>query len=255
MMVMAVARYTARVLWHRKLWGCAAGFAALMLMAALWWVQLGPGLERRLLIDVEMTGVEMAMLASAVLAFAVLVFEEQEWRTVWLVLSKPIRRSEYLVGKLVGVGMVLMANFGLMVGWMLLLNVVMSAPLEAVHGWALAAGFGKAVVTVAALGVVSLWASSAVSFLLLGGLVVIISHLVHHVRVVLEGPLHPVSRVLLWMLYYAFPNFHYFHVREAAWGSWEAAWSTWGVMGGYALAYVAGAVTLACWLYSKKEFL
>lgn len=254
MVIFAVAHHTARILWNRKLWGCAASFAGIVLMTALWLTQLAPGIEGRLLVDVELVGMELAGFAGAILSFAILAFEEQELRTIWLVLVKPIRRYEFLLGKFLGIFFVLAINFSLMSVWLVLVNMAISVPLMDLHWWAIVVGNMKWMVAMATLTVVSVWASSAVSLLLLGSMVVFIGHVVHHVRVLLQGPMGWVSKTLLWVLYYAFPNFHYFNVREVVWSTMTMSWGAAGTVGGYAIGYIVCAVGLACLMFSKKEF-
>lgn len=250
----AVARHTASVLWSRKLWGAALCFMGITLLTALWFLELGPGIEWRLMGDVELAALEWCTFGGAILAFGILGFEEHELRTVWLIVSKPISRSQYVLGKAGGILTVLAANGLAMMGWMAALNVLLGIPLTGLHAWAVGAAALKGLVAVAAMSLVAVWASSPVSLVLLSSMVLFVAHLVHHLHGILRGSLDVVSKTLLTALYYLFPNFHYLNVRDAVWADPAISWMTWMNMTMYSGWYTVCALAAACIVFSRKEF-
>src|SRR5262249_56491223 len=88
--------------------------ARLMIAAAVVVGQISSGIERLVIINLGLTGISVVGLAMAVFIGVGLVYKEMDMRTLDALLSKPIRRWEFLFGKYAGLLLTLAVNTTLM---------------------------------------------------------------------------------------------------------------------------------------------
>lgn len=85
-------------------------FALLMMGAAILVGQISIGIERLVIVNLGLSAISVFGLVMAVFIGVGLVYKEMEKRTLYTLLAKPIRRSEFLVGKYGGLLLTLLVN-------------------------------------------------------------------------------------------------------------------------------------------------
>ena len=89
-------------------------FALLMIGAAILVGQISIGIDRLVIINLGLSAISAFGLVMAVFIGVGLVHKEMEKRTLYGILSKPVRRWEFLVGKYVGLLLTLAVNTSFM---------------------------------------------------------------------------------------------------------------------------------------------
>ena len=89
-------------------------FALLMIAAAVLVGQISIGIERLVIVNLGLTAISVFGLMMAVFIGVGLVYKEIDKFTLYALLSKPIRRWEFLVGKYAGLLLTLTVNTALM---------------------------------------------------------------------------------------------------------------------------------------------
>ncbi len=89
-------------------------FALLMIGAAIIVGQISIGIERLVIVNLGLTAISIFGLVMAIFIGVGLVYKEIEKRTLYSLLSKPIRRWEFLVGKYAGLILTLVINTAFM---------------------------------------------------------------------------------------------------------------------------------------------
>src|SRR5277367_3429737 len=89
-------------------------FALVMMGAAIFVGQISIGIERLVIITLGLSAISIFGLVMAVFIGVGLVYKEMEKRTLYSLLSKPIRRWEFLIGKYAGLLLTLAVNTALM---------------------------------------------------------------------------------------------------------------------------------------------
>jgi ABC-type transport system involved in multi-copper enzyme maturation permease subunit len=89
-------------------------FALLMMGAAVLVGKISIGIERLVIVNLGLSAISIFGLAMAIFIGVGLVSKEIEKRTLYTLLSKPIRRWEFLVGKFAGLLLTLVVNTFLM---------------------------------------------------------------------------------------------------------------------------------------------
>src|ERR1700728_3176519 len=89
-------------------------FALMMIGAAILVGQISIGIERMVIINLGLAAISGFGIIMAIFIGVGLVYKEMEKRTLYSLLSKPIRRWEFLVGKFGGLLLTLVVNTALM---------------------------------------------------------------------------------------------------------------------------------------------
>jgi ABC-type transport system involved in multi-copper enzyme maturation permease subunit len=89
-------------------------FALMMIGAAILVGQISIGIERLVIVNLGLSAISIFGLVMAVFIGVGLVYKEIEKRTLYSLLSKPIRRWEFLVGKYAGLVLTLAINTAFM---------------------------------------------------------------------------------------------------------------------------------------------
>ncbi len=89
-------------------------FALLMIGASILFGQISVGIERIILVDLGLSSIAVFGLLMAILIGIGLVSKEIERRTIFNVLSKPVDRFEFILGKYFGLLLTLAVNTGVM---------------------------------------------------------------------------------------------------------------------------------------------
>lgn len=106
-------------------------FALLLIGMALLLGELSVGQERRIVLNVGLGAIRIFGTVMAIVLGVRLVEREIERRTIYVLLVKPVRRWEVLVGKFIGGALVLLLNVTLMMGGLVLtLTAVTQAWVE-----------------------------------------------------------------------------------------------------------------------------
>lgn len=202
--------------------------------------------EARLLADFGLALTELTALAYVLFGASSSLLKEAETKTIYLVFSRPVPRWAYLAGKLGGMlltAALLLAVMGL-IHISLLLFRGFSVP--GYYFWALAGTFLKLAVIVSFAFFVSLFSTSAVSTLLISGIMWTLGHFASEARFLAEKSAG-LKGAALNLLLYLVPNLQVFNVRDTA-----GALSPSVLMP--AAAWTLGCYLAALWLLSRKEF-
>lgn len=211
--------------------------------------------NRKIMIDVGLAAIFLLQLFITVFIGASLIYREIDRRTFFMILPKPIGYSEVLLGKAIGLS---------------LTNLVMTIFTTAVLGVVLklgGAGFSGAGAILLAIGMglvetvlvllVSLMLSSLTSPILAAiytSAIVLIGHSADFIFAATERQPYRVVKYAILGLYYIFPNFEKFNLRnDAVYGMMPSL----GFIGTallYALAYGIFLFIAARWVFSRREY-
>jgi ABC-type transport system involved in multi-copper enzyme maturation permease subunit len=230
-------------------------FALVMIGAAILVGQISVGIDRLVIINLGLSTISIFGLIMAIFIGVGLVYKEIEKRTLYSLLSKPIRRWEFLVGKYAGLLLTLVVNTALM-------TLGLAAVLFYVSGKfqrpdvtiAVAVYFillELALVTALAL-FFSSFSSPLLSTLFTLGIYVT-GIFTNEIREFGELTRSPVIEAATKAIYYVLPNFHNFNViAAAAYGDKIPAAIIWQNTA-YATLYVALILLAASAVFSGRN--
>jgi ABC-type transport system involved in multi-copper enzyme maturation permease subunit len=252
--VLAIASNTFREAIRNKVLYSMVFFAVAMILSSAILGQLSLHEDVKLIKDFGLTCISVFGVIIAIFIGVNLVYKEIERRTIFVLMPKPIRRHEFLLGKYFGI-----------LGTLAVLVVLMSAFLFALlltYEDGFDATLGKAVllifVEIAVMSAVAVFFSSfsspflsgffTLGVFVLGRLAVDLRGLTAKVEnVVLDYLIIGVSRVL--------PNLDNFNISGRVVHKAYVSWSYVGYAVGYGLAYAAIVLFLSTLLFSRRDFL
>lgn len=241
-------------------------FAVLLIGASLLIGQLTAGQEVKIIKDLGLASVSIFGTFIAIFIGIGLVSKEVERRSIYALIAKPITRTQLVLGKYAGLALTLAVNLS-----------VMTAAIYAVLAWwhwqtpeplraaweapaldpallkALALIYLELLVVVAIAIVFSTYSSAILSAAFTFGLV-IAGHFSQDLRTLHEVVDSPAAQALAGGLYYVLPNLSFFDVKaRVVHGEW-VGWNEMALAAAYAAAYVSALLTLAVWIFSRRDF-
>lgn len=226
--------------------------------------------------EVGKVSVDMALSTISFTGLLVVLFvginlmaKDLDKRTIYTVLSRPISRSQYIVGKFLGMTLLIMVTMCILS----VLAISAIVMLKTIHADYFTRFSWQAIILADGLTMLMLIVLSAVSFLfasftsssfitlILTIITYIIGQSLSGVKALLESPaqdsglsVSPVTLYIVKAAYYLFPNLSLFDIKlQAAHAlAVSSSFILWTVL--YGLVYIAISITLAAIIFRKKEF-
>lgn len=247
-----IAANTFRETIRNKILYAILAFALLVIGISYFLADLSVGELTRIIADVGLACIQIFGVIMAIFIGITLVSNEVERKTVYLILSRPVPRWEFVTGKMIGLS-----------GTLAMTTLVMAGTLFLVH-----AGYGgepEIGILIASAGIymelilLTCLASlfSTVTTPVLSAIFTLSMFLIGHVsRDLLYFGARAESEVVKWvsrLLFYLLPNLEVFNWKNRV--VYEEARSLALISGGvgYLLSYCAAVMALACLLFSRKD--
>lgn len=228
-------------------------FALVMIAASRAVSLLTVGSEEKIIKDMGLAAISVFGVATAIFVGVGLVFKEIERRTIYTLTSKPIRRSTFILGKYLGLALVLLVNLSIM--------TLAFYALLWLKGY-LDFGLGVAIVlTLVELLLVTAIAIffSSFSSPLLSSLFTVTAYLIGHLSwgltLLAEKVDSALGRWLCLALYRILPNLEYLNVKGEVVHKLPVSGEEVVLAATYGLSYTAVVLLLAVAVFRKRDFL
>jgi ABC-type transport system involved in multi-copper enzyme maturation permease subunit len=254
--ILAVAGYIFKQSFRNKILNMLIIFAVFSMGFSLIISLLAQESELKMVVDFGLFTIEIFSFLTIALSLAVQMFEETEMKTVSLMLVKPIKRHEYLIGKYLGIVFTLFLNILFMLATMMVV-----IKLKGGDPWSLKMLLAVLYIfismciltsTAVLLEVVTTSVPSCIIFLffvyVLGHLTVNLEHLMGQVQ-------NQAVKIIIDVIYYVMPNMELFNLKDKIYTT-EGLFLPryFALVSGYAVIYVAISLTVASLIFDKKEF-
>lgn len=229
-------------------------FALLVIASAILLKDLTDGQEGRTIVNIGLTAMLFFGVFIAIFVGVGLVSKEIEKRTVYSIFSKPVRRSEFIIGKYLGLCLTLALNVAVMgIGLTLALLFVGSTDLAANIWPAILLIFLELMVMTGVAMVFSTFSSPSLSSLL-SFLVFVIGHLSSSLRDLGATLGSEVSKAVFDAIYFILPNLSLFTFRTEAAAGMTPSPDMLGYAALYALLYIVVLLGIAVMIFKKRNF-
>jgi ABC-type transport system involved in multi-copper enzyme maturation permease subunit len=252
---LAIAGNTIREARRHKIFYSIFFFALIIILNSFLFTHLTIATYDRILRDVGTTAIDFFGVLLAIFLGVGMVSREVDRRTVYTVVTKPIRRADFIIGKYLGLSGVLLVTLGLM--FVCFLGVVAMISQEQVNLGTLLWYFGLRLVELSILVsfaiLMSTFTTSALSAFFTVGFF-IIGRLSSDLHFFGSRSDSAVVRVISEGLYYALPNLERFNVsRQITYNEVvDAGTSLLSV--GYGLLYTAAFLIFAMVVFERRDF-
>ena len=188
-------------------------FALFMIGSSALLASLSTGQDAKIIQDLGLSCISIFGTLIAVFLGIGLVYKEIEKRTLYVLISKPIHRAQFILGKYLGLALVLLTNVAIMGTGLLLLSRIYLGEWP----WRLLVALAFTLLELLVItGLAILFSSfttptlSAIFTLSL----FLIGHLSPDLRFFAARFGRPVARLLIELFYYLLPNFRHFHFES-----------------------------------------
>jgi ABC-type transport system involved in multi-copper enzyme maturation permease subunit len=228
-------------------------YIMLILFSVTALVPLTLGEHSRILRDFGLSGIEFLSVMLAIVIGTTLVYKEVEKRTIYVIASKPVERFEFLLGKYLGMELLL----GLVIFLMAVIFTLGVLFLDGKFTFILLLPVTMIFVKVSVINIIALFFSSLSSpvlgavftfcFYLAGTLSRDILRLVQRLS---EGPL----KIILKIFYYLLPNMGNMDLKNQAVYDTAVLWpQVWWALS-YSGAYILAMLMITSLIFEKKDF-
>ena len=214
---------------------------------------LALGEEAKVVQDMGLAAITLFCVLIAVLVGGKLVYKEVEKRTIYIVLAKPVRRWEFILGKYAGLMAVLLVSIVIMtVGFYLILFVTGVPPSAYLLVALLMTFFELAIVTAVAIlfsTFVTPIASAVFTFA-----VYFVGHLTRDLRLLAAMSPSPVVKVISQVMYYVLPNLNNFNIRGEVVHNVLLSSHALSLSVLYAVVYTATLLLVSVAIFNRRDF-
>ncbi len=180
-------------------------------------------------------------------------FKDVDRKVVYFILSKPVSRMQFLLGKFFGLCMVLLLTSAILGAAYAGVVLFEHAGFDWIGLAAIAMQFLEMALFLAFAIFVSTFSSSLLSIVYTSGVFFlghIVSQLVADAKAINLGG---IKLLFVEILYYVFPNLEKFDARNFAIHAVATPWISFGLAVAYAVVYIILLLTAAVWIFDKKE--
>ncbi len=231
-------------------------FALLLIAGAIYLGELSAGQESKVIVDLGLSAMLLFGVFIAIFVGVGLVYKEIERRTLYAILSKPIARSQFLLGKYLGLCLTLLVN-------VLIMGVGVSLALIYVRrGWdplvfkiwpAILLIYVELMIVTGVALLFSTFSSPALSALLTF-FVFIIGHFSADLKTLGNSAGSVAARWLFRSLYYGLPNLSNYSVITTAAHGYVPEPRGLAVSIAYAIAYIVVLLAAATLVFNRRNF-
>ena len=252
MKVLSIALNTFRENLRDKLLYNLLVFALLMIGSSLLLMRLTLGEFHRLLLDVGLGSVNIFSVLIAIFVGIGLVNKEIEKKTIYTIVSKPVARFEFLLGKYVGLTITLLVNLVIMTAGLLAVLVAQDVPIEAVLFKAVGLILLECMVITAVALLCSTFTSATLS-----AIFTLATYVIGHLTADLKtfgAKMDEGAKAFLNGLYYVLPNLERFNLKGHVVHHLDIPASDVLLIVAYGLTYVAFLLMSASIIFQRRDF-
>lgn len=227
-------------------------FAVVMILASTVLGLITVGSEEKIIQDFGLAMIALFGTAAALFIGIGLVFKEIDRRTVYTLLAKPIRRSQFLIGKYLGLCLTLAVNLVVMAAAFFLLLALRGIPAGDLWVAVWLTYFELLLVT--AIAVLFSSFSTPVLSALFASTLYIVGHLSWSLKLLEDLLDSSTARGAVRLVYLILPNLEHFNVRGDLVHGVPVPWSQVGFAMLYGLAYTTLVLLLATVIFERRDF-
>lgn len=251
--VLAVAGNTFRETLRDKILYNLVLFALVLISMSILLGTLTIGEQSRIVKDAGLAAINLVGIVIAVFVGIGLVAKEIERKTIYTILARPITRSQFLLGKYLGLAFIIMLNMGIMFSMFLATVWFSQTTVSGALFQSVQLMIVESLVIVAVAIFFSTFTSSTVSATMTLG-IYIIGHLTSDLKAIAAKSQNPVTEAIMTAIYYVCPNLEWLNIKGQASVGVAVPMAYEVSATAYGLLYIGLLLTGACLLFMRRDF-
>lgn len=252
MRVLSIAFNTFRENLREKLLYNLLIFALLMIGSSVLLTRLTVGEWDRLIVDLGLSSMNLFGVLIAIFVGISLVSKEIDKKTIYTIVSKPVPRYEFLIGKYLGLVITLLINTAVMAAGLLAVMAYLNAPVTLLLFEALGCIFLEFLVVTAVALLFSTFTSTTLSAIFTLAIYVV-GHLSTDLKL-FGDKMGDVGKAVLNAIYYLLPNLERFNLKGQVIHHVDVTTIQLSLTTAYGLAYAAFLILLASIIFQRRDF-
>ncbi len=228
-------------------------FALLLIGASTLLADLTIMEHHRMITDMGLAAINLVGVVIAIFVGIGLVGKEIERRTVYTIMARPIRRTQFILGKYLGLVMTLSVNLAIMTAVFLATLRLYHAPVHGALVQAIALIFVEVLLVTAMALFFSTFSTSTLSASFTIGLFVV-GHLTMDLKGIAEKSQSETVTAVTTAIYYLFPNLELLNVKAQAAVGVGVPFAYQATASLYGLLYTAALLVGACMIFQRRDF-
>jgi ABC-type transport system involved in multi-copper enzyme maturation permease subunit len=254
--IAAVAEYIFKQSFRNKILNVLILFAVFAIGFSLAISELAREAEVKMVVDFGLFAISLFAFLTIVLSMTVQLFEETELKTLTLIIVKPIKRYEYILGKYLGMMMTVLMNILIMlVILMLIVKFRGGEPWDIKLIEASMYSFLSVAILASAAMFLSVVTTSVPGCIIFLISIYAMGHLTIHLKNLADKTGGAVVKAAVDLIYYVVPNLELFNMKDKI-NSSQALFDLnyLGLVLGYTSLYIIVMLVLTSIIFSRKEF-
>jgi ABC-type transport system involved in multi-copper enzyme maturation permease subunit len=227
-------------------------FALIMIAASEFFAFLSAQEQTKMIMDTSFAVIEFFGFLLAMFGSITAVSSEIEKRTIYTLLTKPITRTNFILGKYLGMFFILLINFVIMTIFFLLLIHFKKIPINIAIFKTLFLIFMELLVIASISLALATFTSDAFN-IIASCFLYIIGHLTSYGRQVIEMTKNIVIKGLADMMYTILPNYQNFSIRDKVVVGIPVPWQYVLIVTGYGIMYIVIALLIGIYFFRTRE--
>jgi Cu-processing system permease protein len=228
-------------------------FAVALIGASVLLADLTIAEQKKIVTDMGLAAINLVGVTIAIFVGIGLVSKEIERRTIYTIMAKPISRSQFILGKYLGLVLTLTVNVVIMLVVFLTTLLMTQASIHGALLQAVELIFVELLLVTALALFFSTFSSSTLSAIMTLGLYVI-GHLTTDLKGIAEKSHSEIVKAVTTVLYYVCPNLEALNIKgQAAMGT-TVSFSYQVAATAYGMFYAALLLTAACVVFQRRDF-
>ncbi len=212
--LLAVCNYTLRENIRGKIFYIIMLFALVVIASSFLFSKISGEMESRVIVDVGLGVIELFAFLMAIFGAVRLILQEIENKTIYLILSRPIKRYIYILGRYIGMLVIVLVNILIMFGGLLLLLVSKGYGFQLIYLEAIGLIFCKIIIITAIGLLISLVSTSAITSITATFFIWLLGHFSHEIKFLSDKLTNVFAKGAVKIAYYIIPHFEYFNLKD-----------------------------------------
>lgn len=254
--IFIVAEYIIKQNFRNKILNVLTIFSIFIIGFSFVISELAQESEIRMLKDFGLFSISLLSFITLLLSVTLQMFEETELKTMHIIMVKPLKRSEYLLGKYFGMIMTILMNILFMlVVLMIVIKLRGSDPWDLKLLLSVFFIFISLCIISSVAVLFSIIATSVPSCVLFLFFTYVLGHLTIHLKNLVKNSENIYIKIIVEIIYYIVPNLELFNLKnklESTYGLFEPSYIASIFL--YSVFYVIVVLLLSIKYFEKKEF-
>jgi ABC-type transport system involved in multi-copper enzyme maturation permease subunit len=252
MKLLVIARYTLKELLKSKLLWNVAGLG--VIISLMCWVaaEFTFGVPGRVALDIGLSALSISGYGIAIFVGSTLISKELESRTIYMIISRPVAREYFLLGKLLGLSSFLALNFFLLSLFSIGTAYLFGIKLDEVIFCSLLSSYLESLLLMMVVVCISI-ESSTVLTILFSLTLLLTGHAVGETLQALFVKENPLLNNFLSAYHWIFPGFYKFNLKDVVIYQQDLPIDWYLSTIGYGISYIIFLTLISVWLIRKKD--